>query len=359
MSFKRGAFDRTRAGVFHPFCPAHAVFSLIDVDLKDLWSRGKRLILLDVDHTLVMWKQEEFSPEVIHWLDQAKEMGFDLCIISNTRRVERLGRLTRKLGIETVRGKFKPSTSMYLLALEKFKKDKDQAIMIGDQIMTDVLGANRAGIESIWVQKMQGPEFVGTKINRFVEKILTGVIYRAIIAPIDEQPAPVEIRTQLPFWERAIFRQLIKFGIVGVSSFVIDWIIRSSMQTRISMNGELISQSAGRWILTQFPKLGVYFAEPKDAFLPVSILVAAAVATFNSFLWNRAWTFQVKNPEERSRQLRRVYLVAYSAILINMVVTSVLHSRLGFGLFVSTVCATILAAAWNFIGQRTYAFRVK
>ena len=140
---------------------------------------------------------------------------------------------------------------------------------------------------------------------------------------------------------------------------MIDWIIRSSMQTRISMNGELISQSAGRWILTQFPKLGVYFAEPKDAFLPVSILVAAAVATFNSFLWNRAWTFQVKNPEERSRQLRRVYLVAYSAILINMVVTSVLHSRLGFGLFVSTVCATILAAAWNFIGQRTYAFRVK
>ena len=130
---------------------------------------GKRLILLDVDNTLVQWKTEEFSPEVVAWVERAKAMGFGLCIISNTHRLDRLERLRTSLGVETVRGRFKPSRAMFRLALIKFGRRADEAVMVGDQMMTDVLGANRAGIDAIWVRKMEGKEFGGTRINRLIE----------------------------------------------------------------------------------------------------------------------------------------------------------------------------------------------
>jgi len=96
---------------------------------------------------------------------QSQRNELSLCILSNTRHPERLARLAAVLEIETFRGKFKPSTHMYEMALAKFGKKPEEAVMIGDQIMTDVLGANRSGIDAIWVQKMEGPEFVGTKIQ--------------------------------------------------------------------------------------------------------------------------------------------------------------------------------------------------
>lgn len=357
MSFKIGAFDRTRAGVFHPFCPAHAVFSLTEVNLANLWTQGKRLILLDVDHTLVEWKQESFSQAVIDWIGEAKQRGFQLCIISNTRRVDRLGRLSKALGIETVTGKFKPSPSMYLKALEKFSCKPEEAIMIGDQIMTDILGANRSGIEAIWVQKMQGPEFVGTKINRFVERILTGVIYRALIAPMDEHPSQEEVVLKPPIWERAVFRQFIKFGVVGVSSFAIDWFIRSSIQERIKVDGQLVSHIGGVWLQAHLPWLFNFTSTPAKAFAPVSILIAATVATFNSFIWNRAWTFEAKDSQQRTNQLKRVYAVAYTGMAINLLITTVFYSIFHLKLFAATVIAAVVVAFWNFLGQRIYAFR--
>jgi len=168
MRFRAGTFDRSKTGILRPFCPAHAVGSLPEISLDDLKAEGLSLILLDVDHTLVKWKQEDFSPEVLAWIAKAKEMKFDLCILSNTRHPERLARLSAILEVDTFRGRFKPSTHMYEMALERYKKKPEDAVMIGDQIMTDVLGANRAGIDAIWVQKMEGPEFAGTKINRLV-----------------------------------------------------------------------------------------------------------------------------------------------------------------------------------------------
>ena len=106
MSFRKGTFERDKTGILRPFCPAHAVGSLTEISLEWLASEGKKLIMLDVDHTLVEWKQENFSPAVLEWLEKAKTMGFSLCILSNTRRLERLARISQILGIKTYQGKF-------------------------------------------------------------------------------------------------------------------------------------------------------------------------------------------------------------------------------------------------------------
>jgi HAD superfamily phosphatase (TIGR01668 family) len=149
-----GKFDQDKAGALRRYCPSRAAHRLQDVSLEELWQSGKRLILLDVDHTIVKWGEEEFSAEVLDWVASAKAMGFQLRILSNTRHPKRLARLSDKIDIPTKNGTFKPSPDMYMEALAETGFAPEQAVMIGDQIMTDILGANRTGIDSIWLQKI-------------------------------------------------------------------------------------------------------------------------------------------------------------------------------------------------------------
>lgn len=358
MRFRAGTFDRSKTGILRPFCPAHAVGSLPEINLDDLRAENLSLILLDVDHTIVKWKQEEFSPEVLAWIAKAKEMGFQLCILSNTRHPERLARLSAVLGIETFRGRFKPSTHMFEMALEKFGKKPEEAVMIGDQIMTDVLGANRAGIDAIWVQKMEGPEFAGTMINRLVERFLTSLLYRSLVTPID---ATLDPTPNMPFFERAIVKQFLKFCIVGGISFVIDFSIRVLLMSVIHINGSLLSDSVGRSLLERYPTVFAFATGPDKAFYPFAVFVAASVAMFNSFLLNRSFTFKVKSDKGKGKQLAKVYVVGYVGMALNILISTGLynvipgHRRVSLAL--SAVIAAVVVAMWNFVGQRYFAFR--
>lgn len=362
--WQTGQFDRSRiAGVWHPFVPAHAVNSLLDVDLDDLWAKGKRLILLDVDHTIIKWGEEEFPEGVVDWVKRAKAKGFDLCILSNTRRRERLNRLAAKLEIETVQGKFKPSPAMFRLAMIKFKKTADESIMIGDQIFTDILGANRSGIEAIWVRKMEGREFAGTRISRLAERLLRSTLYRALITPIDEPDEPRAVQEKKPIWQRAIFRQFLKFCIVGASSFIVDFGVRWLLMFVVPWHNELMSQALGRWLNETAPRLFPYDKDISDAAVPIITIIAASIAILNSFIWNRAWTFEIKGKEERMAQLRRFYAVAIIGLVLNTAVTRAFYTIIPGhpkrSLAIATMIAAAVVAVWNFTGQRLYAFRSK
>ena len=188
--FRSGHFnmDMVRRPL-RPFCPVSAYHTLESIPLEGLRNRGKKLILLDVDNTLVRWKGEDFTTEVLEWLAEAKALGFNLCILSNTRRPTRLNRLSEKLGIMTIRDRFKPSRRMYQLALKHFDLTPDDAVMIGDQIMTDILGANRSGIEAIWVHRIHDLEFVGTRVNRMIERAIVSSLYKAMPL-IEDLPEP-------------------------------------------------------------------------------------------------------------------------------------------------------------------------
>lgn len=357
MRFREGTFDRSKTGILRPFCPAHAVATLPEISLDDLKAENLSLILLDVDHTLVKWKQEEFSPEVLAWVAKAKEMGFQLCILSNTRHPERLARLAAVLDIETFRGRFKPSTHMYEMALEKYGKKPEEAVMIGDQIMTDILGANRSGIDAIWVQKMEGPEFVGTKFNRVVELLVTSLLYRSLVTPSDA----IDTTPNLPFLERTIVKQFLKFCFVGGISFAIDFLIRSILMKVVPLNGGLLSDQAGQTLIERFPQFFAYATAPDRAFMPFAVFVSASVAMFNSFFWNRKFTFRVKGEHGKGKQLAKVYMVGYVGMALNIVISTGLynvipgHKTISFGL--SAIIAAGVVAMWNFVGQRYFAFR--
>lgn len=354
--WRSGDFDRTRLGgsVRH-FAPAHAAESLPSVDLQRLYDAGKRLILLDVDNTLVQWKTEEFSPQVVEWVERAKAMGFGLCIISNTHRLDRLERLRSTLGIETVRGRFKPSRAMFRLALIKFGRKAGEAVMIGDQMMTDVLGANRAGIDAIWVRKMEGKEFGGTRINRLIEGFLTSRIYEALATP--EVPVPANT----PAIDTPLGKQVLRFAVVGGLSFVVDTFFTYLLMRWIHVGGEPMQLPFGRWLVGALPDLFRFANTPDQASAPVLGTVASLVAMFVSFVLNRAWTFEATGKSRKGAQALRFYAVAIVGALLNALLFSVFYrhmpSHLGHAILVAKVGAAFLVAVWNFLGQKLFAFR--
>lgn len=361
--FRTGDFDRSKVSKFHSrFAPAHAAESLHQVDLSRLWENGKRLILVDVDHTLVKWGIHEASDQVVEWIELAKGMGFDICIISNTHNLERLGKISAALGIATVRGKFKPSRAMFRLAMIKFQRRPDETIMIGDQLLTDVFGANRSGIDAIWVRKMEGHEFKGTAINRMVERFLTGGLYEALIAPLDEKE-DTRSEKDKPLRDRVIVHQFVKFAVVGGSSFLIDGAIRWILLFMVHSGKELLSIRGGTWLQQNAPFFFGGYETPQKAFYPVAATIAACFAIINSFFLNRLWTFKIRGKAERLAQLRRFVIISVIGMVINVTVSSALNNVIPghpkWSGFVALVIASAIVAVWNFVGQRKYAFRVK
>ncbi|MFZ4506955.1 MAG: YqeG family HAD IIIA-type phosphatase [Fimbriimonas sp.] len=360
-TFRTGEFDRTRLHrAVVPFCPASSAHSLGAINLDDLWNQGKRLLLLDVDNTLTNWHSEEVPRAVIEWVDSAKAKGFDICIISNTRRHERLRRLAESLGVTIVRGRMKPSRTMFRLALIRFKRSADEAVMIGDQLLTDVFGANRSGIDAIWVLAMDKKEFGGTKISRMVERMLKGPLYRALVSPVDE-PIVADPTAGGSFWERPIIRQIIKFGIVGGSSLVIDLGIRTILLYKLAVGGVLVRESLGNNILRSAPSLGNFFRTPFEVIFPIAATLGASVAILNSFVWNRMWTFQIRGKEERLAQLKRFVLISVIGLVLNVLFSTFFNHLIPGESQASATAATFMAAAlvaiWNFTGQRFWAFR--
>ena len=122
-------------------------------DLEPDWLRQRRieLILLDFDNTILPYTTSDPTPEMADWLARMRREGFPVCVVSNSRR-DRVPQFCAAHGIDCVTGAGKPGTRGIRRALEKYGCAPDRAVLAGDQIYTDVLGANRAGVVPVLVR---------------------------------------------------------------------------------------------------------------------------------------------------------------------------------------------------------------
>ena len=154
------------------FRPSAYAPSLPDVDLGDLQARGIRYLVLDLDNTLAAWQRLEIPEAVEVWVKDAKDRGLKLCIASNTRNTRRLDIISGRLGVAALSRASKPRKRGFFTAMDLIGADKSSTAVIGDQILTDVLGGNRAGLYTVLVSPLHPREFIGTKFSRVVERIL-------------------------------------------------------------------------------------------------------------------------------------------------------------------------------------------
>jgi HAD superfamily phosphatase (TIGR01668 family) len=171
--------------------PNQIVRNLQDVDLDDLAARGIRALLIDLDNTLCPWKSSDPSPACVDWVRRARER-FGVCIVSNSVRPKRLRRVAEFLQIRSV-GRWglgrKPFSGGILAALRELEVEPSEAAMLGDQVMTDVLGGNRLGLYTVWVLPLEFSEFFGTKPSRLIEMMLMPRFRRLGLYPPAESEA--------------------------------------------------------------------------------------------------------------------------------------------------------------------------
>ncbi len=155
------------------FCPHRMEESISRISVQELWQRGIRGLILDLDNTLVPWQREELPPEVSGWLEEAKQAGLKLCILSNSVLGRRVARVAAELNAIHIRKARKPGRGGFMRALQALHTRPAQTAIIGDQMFTDILGGNRAGVYTIMVQPIHRREFIYTRfVSRPPERIL-------------------------------------------------------------------------------------------------------------------------------------------------------------------------------------------
>ncbi|MGB4139996.1 MAG: YqeG family HAD IIIA-type phosphatase [Limnochordia bacterium] len=140
-----------------------------DINLAELRKLGISGLMLDLDNTLVRYDSEELDQEFKAWVAQAKAEGFKICLVSNGRP-KRVLSFAQLMDIPPVIRAYNPKRSPFLQALRLLSKDAPQVAMIGDQLFTDVLGANRLGIYTILITPLGKKELSTTRLVRKLEQ---------------------------------------------------------------------------------------------------------------------------------------------------------------------------------------------
>ena len=122
-----------------------------------LRSLGVRLLLSDLDYTLAPKRQEEPDAALLDWVRTLRDGGVTLEIVSNNRSPVRVERFCRGLGIGYTGHAGKPGTRGLIEAMRKHGAAAGETAMLGDKLLTDTLGAKRAGITMLMVEPKGGP----------------------------------------------------------------------------------------------------------------------------------------------------------------------------------------------------------
>lgn len=152
------------------FIPSEFHNSFFEIDFTDLYKKGYRTILCDLDNTLISYDEKLPTEELNKKFSELEELGFELVLISNNipSRIDTFIKNTSIRGYANMR---KPLLLGVKKALATTKvQDKDKVILIGDQLMTDIWVANRFHVYSILVNPLKKKtEKWYTKFNRKTE----------------------------------------------------------------------------------------------------------------------------------------------------------------------------------------------
>ena len=153
--------------MYQSLFPSEDYDSAYDIDFYAYYNKGYRGILFDVDNTLV----EHGQPVTIRAIElfaRLREAGFKTCIISNNKEY-RVKPLADALESYYVYKAGKPAARGYIEGMEHMWTSGSTTLFVGDQIFTDILGANRAGIHSILVKPVAKHEEIQIVLKRKLE----------------------------------------------------------------------------------------------------------------------------------------------------------------------------------------------
>jgi HAD superfamily phosphatase (TIGR01668 family) len=171
-------------------CPQLYLSSVYALDAARLRARGIKGIIMDLDNTIISWgdytRDTEKHARLQAWFDDLRQAGFQLCILSNNRG-KKVTDLAAGFGIEIVTSAGKPRRTAYLRAMRELGTRAETTAMIGDQVFTDILGANRLGLYSILVVPLSRREFILTRLVRLAEQRVLATLQAKGMLPFPDR----------------------------------------------------------------------------------------------------------------------------------------------------------------------------
>lgn len=152
--------------------PDRYVESAYGIDYRALYAAGYRGIIFDIDNTLVPPNAPADARSKKLFAD-LKDLGFATVIMSNNTG-QRARDFAKAVGSPVVTGAWKPFPGRYPEALDLMHTAKEITLAIGDQIYTDIWGANNAGLTSVLTRPLTLSEEFWIKAKRLLEKPVIG-----------------------------------------------------------------------------------------------------------------------------------------------------------------------------------------
>lgn len=149
--------------------PKEEFGSTYEIPFEEFYNKGYRAVIFDIDNTLVPHgaPADERSKKLCEHL---RTLGFQICFLSNNN-TRRVAPFAEALGAKYISNAGKPFKKGYQQAAEILQEESAKILFVGDQILTDIIGANRVGYYSILVGPVNRNEGFLIVLKRFMERV--------------------------------------------------------------------------------------------------------------------------------------------------------------------------------------------
>ena len=145
--------------------------SVKDINIELLNKNNIKGLILDVDNTLISLDRK-MPAGISNWAKNLKSKGIKMCILSNSDKLNKVEAVAKIIEAPYIFFGKKPLKSGFLRARDILKLPSENIAVVGDQIFTDVIGANRCGMFSILVKPIEEKDYLITRIKRPIEKFI-------------------------------------------------------------------------------------------------------------------------------------------------------------------------------------------
>ena len=162
------------------FYPKSYFNKIVDIDVNFFIENNIKAVLLDIDNT-ILDKRHNMVQGLEEWVKTLKENNIKICILSNTNKKKKAQNLSDKLEVPFIYFAKKPLKFGFKKAKKILEIEDNKTIaVIGDQVLTDVFGANRCKMYSMLVKPLKKEDIFVTKINRLIEKQILKSYFKQI-----------------------------------------------------------------------------------------------------------------------------------------------------------------------------------
>lgn len=153
------------------FVPDMYYKSVYDIDYNKLKKKGIKCVIFDLDNTLAPLNMNKPSKKLKDLIEDIKELNLKILIISNSNK-KRVEPFKEILNVDSAYFAGKPFSKKYKKVMGLYRLKTTQIACVGDQLLTDIYGANRLELLSILVNPIGNTDYVLTKFNRFIEPFI-------------------------------------------------------------------------------------------------------------------------------------------------------------------------------------------